>query len=219
LHVGYGEIDGQALASGALGESEAANYVSESYSSVRNALIGKNAPGASTLPASQPLSGQLYLSQAEAQALGLTSAVSTNYVGFSSVYPFSYAANVTPSSSEFYFIGVAEHEISEDMGRVSLLDGQPNYYSPIDLFRFSSPGVRDTSTGGSGSTAYFSINGGNTNLGTWNNNPNNGDLADWYPSGPAPGGNDTFNDYTNPGVINSLSANDITLMEALGWTT
>src|SRR6185437_8991044 len=80
LHVGYGEIDGQALASGALGESEAANYVSESYSSVRNALIGKNAPGASTLPASQPLSGQLYLSQAEAQALGLTSAVSTNYV-------------------------------------------------------------------------------------------------------------------------------------------
>src|SRR5579863_3363931 len=134
LHVGFGEIDGQTLASGALGESEAANYVSASYSSVRNALIGKNAPGASTLPGSQPLSGQLYLSQAEAQALGLSSAVSTNYVGFSSVYPFSYAANVTPSSSEFYFIGVAEHEISEDMGRVSLLDGQPSYYSPLDLY-------------------------------------------------------------------------------------
>jgi hypothetical protein len=219
LDVGYGEIDGQALASGALGESEAANYVPESYSSVRNALIGKDAPGASTLPVSQPLLGQLYLSQAEAQALGLTSAISTNYVGFSSIYPLSYAANLTPPSNEFYFIGIAEHEISEDMGRVSLLDGQPDYYSPLDLFRYTSSGVRDTSTGAYGSTAYFSINNGNTNLGTWNNNPNNGDLADWYPSGPAPGGNDAFNDYSDPGVINSLSANDITLMQALGWTT
>ena len=55
--------------------------------------------------------------------------------------------------------------------------------------------------------------------GTWNNQTSNGDLADWYPEGPAPGGNDAFNDYSNPGVINTVSSNDITLMEALGWTT
>jgi hypothetical protein len=29
----------------------------------------------------------------------------------------------------------------------------------------------------------------------WNNQISNGDLADWYPLGPAPGGNDAFNDY------------------------
>src|SRR5207244_3826685 len=82
IHVGFGEIAGQALASGALGESSA-SYVMASYTSVRNALLAQGAPGASTLPSSAPLSGSLYMPQAEAQALGLTSAVSNSYVGFS----------------------------------------------------------------------------------------------------------------------------------------
>jgi NAD(P)-dependent dehydrogenase (short-subunit alcohol dehydrogenase family) len=71
IHVGFGEISGQALGSGALGESYAAQYVLASYSSVRNALLAQGAPGASTLPSSSPLAGSLYLAQAEAQALGL----------------------------------------------------------------------------------------------------------------------------------------------------
>jgi len=220
IDVGYGEIDGQALGSNDLGESYAPQYLQESYSSVRAALLAQGAPGASTLPANSPLSGSLYMSQAEAQALGLMSAISTSYVGFSSDSNiFSYTPNATPASDQYYFVGVVEHEISEDMGRVSLLNDQPYNYSPIDLFRYSSPGVRDLTTGGAGSTAYFSINNGTTNLGTWNNRTSNGDLADWYPEGPAPGGNDAFNDYSNPGVINTVSSNDITLMEALGWTT
>jgi VCBS repeat-containing protein len=193
--------------------------VQESYVSVRNVLQAQGAPGASTLPSSSPLSGSLYMAQAEAQALGLTSAVSTVYVGFSSALPFSYTPNATPASNQYYFVGVVEHEISEDMGRVSLLNEQPYDYSPIDLFRYSSSGVRTLSTGGNGATAYFSINNGATNLGTWNNQTSNGDLADWYPQGPASGGNDAFNDYSNPGVVNALSANDITLMQALGWST
>ena len=157
------------------------------------------------------------MTEAEAQALGPTSAVSTSYVGFSNSLPFSYAVNSTPSSGYYYFVGVVEHEFTEDMGRVSLLDYQPYDYSPMDLFRYSSAGQRDLNTGGRGSTAYFSIDGGNTNLGTWNNNPNNGDLGDWYPSGPASGGYDAFNDYSDPGVINTVSPSDITLMAALGW--
>ena len=72
--------------------------------------------------------------------------------------------------------------------------------------------------GGSGSTAYFSINNGATNLGTWNNNPSNGDLGDWYPAGPAPGGNDAANDYGSSGVLSTFSTSDITLMQAIGWT-
>ena len=100
----------------------------------------------------------------------------------------------------------------------SLIGDQPYDYSPMDLFRYSSPGVRSLGPGGTGSTAYFSTNNGVTNLGTWNNNPNNGDVGDWYPQGPASGGHDAFNDYSSPGVINTMSANDITLMEALGWT-
>jgi hypothetical protein len=222
IDVGYGEIDGQSLGQGDLGESEASQYVSESYGAVRNALLAENAPGSSTLPAGSPLSGTLYMSQAEAKALGLPQNNDSidGYVGFSSQSGiFSYANGTTPPANEYYFIGVVEHEITEDMGRVSLLDEQPYDYSPIDLFRYSSSGVRDLSTGGSGSTAYFSINNGSTNLGTWNNNPSNGDLADWYPSGPAPGGNDAFNDYSSPGVVGVVSSDDTTLMEALGWTT
>src|SRR5664280_2861143 len=104
------------------------------------------------------------------------------------------------------------------MGRISLINYQPNFYAPMDLYRYSSPGVRSVAAGGSGSTAYFSIDNGTTNLATWNNNPGNGDIGDWYPSGPAAGGRDANNDYSSSGVINTFSATDITNMQALGWT-
>ena len=166
IDVGYGEVAGQAMGAGALGETIVTQYVSASYNSVVSALQAESAPGASTLPSSSPLSGTLYVAQAEAQALGLTSAVSTSYVGFSSSAPFSYTANATPASNLYYFIGVVEHEFSEVLGRTSMVNGQPSYYDPMDLYRYSAPGVRDTAAGGSGSTAYFSINNGVTNLGT-----------------------------------------------------
>lgn len=221
IDVGYGEVHGQSLGSDALGESSA-SYVSESYSAVRSALLAEGAPGASTLPVNSPDQGTLEMSTAEAKALGLMSSNASidGYVGFSSqANIFSYANGSVPPSSEYYFIGVVEHEITEDMGRVSLLDGQPSYYSAMDLFRYSSPGVRDLTTGGAGSTAYFSIDNGTTNLGSWNNDPENGDLGDWYGNNIPNGGDDAFNDYSNPGVIDSVSGSDVTLMNALGWET
>jgi hypothetical protein len=166
----------------------------------------------------------LYVSPAEAKALGLPLSVSDDgidgYVGFSSVpNTFSYANGSVPPANEYYFIGVVEHEITEIMGRVSLLGDLTPDYSVIDLFRYSSPGVRDTTAGGLNSTSYFSIDDGITNLGSWNNQISNGDLADWYPQGAASGVNDAFNDYSNPGVINVVSASDLTLISALGWKT
>ena len=226
IDVGYGEVNGLQLASNALGESYYPVGELETFSAVVSALKADNAPGASTLPSNSPFPANytLYLSPAEAKALWLPITVPDGgiggYVGFSSVpNTFSYANGTTPPASEYYFIGVVEHEITEIMGRVSLLADLTPDYSVIDLFRYLSSGVRDTAAGGINSTAYFSVNNGLTNLGSWNNDPNNGDLADWYPSGPAPGGNDAFNDYSNPGVMNIFSANDITLMRALGWTT
>ena len=220
IDVGYGEIYGQPLQSDDLGESEWTEDVPESYSTVRNILIAQGAPGASTLPAGSPDQGTLYISPAEAKALGLpvSDGGIDGYVGFSSAANiFGYADGVAPPSNEYYFIGVVEHEITEDMGRVSLLD-EPNQYSVTDLFRYSSPGVRDLTTGGFGSTAYFSIDNGATNLGSWNNNANNGDLADWYGNNIPNGGDDAFDDYSSPGVLNAFSSSDVTLMEALGWT-
>jgi hypothetical protein len=226
IDVGYGEVNGFQLGSNALGESYYPVSEPETYSAVVSALKAENAPGASTLPSNSPFSANytLYLSPAEAKALGLPITVPVGgidgYVGFSSVPNiFSYANGTAPPVNEYYFIGVVEHEITEIMGRVSLLADLTPDYTVIDLFRYLSSGIRDTAAGGINSTAYFSINNGVTSLGSWNNDPNNGDLVDWYPGGPAPGGNDAFNDYSNPGVMNIFSANDITLMEALGWTT
>ena len=249
IDVGYGEIggpDGGPLGQDDLGESNWPVDEPETYSAVRNALIAEDAPGATTLPVNSPFgSDQLYISPPEALALGLPLSGGAlpmkggtqidGYVGFATESSleedlgdsWDFASGGPVPSDEFYFIGVVEHEITEDMGRVSLLDqpdpntGQLTDYAVTDLYRYLSPGKRDLTEGqpGSLSTAYFSINNGDTNLGTWNNDPDNGDLADWYPEGPAPGGNDSFDDYSNPGVVNIVSPDDIILMEALGWTT
>jgi VCBS repeat-containing protein len=223
IAVGYGEIDGQTLSSNALGESESGingqpGYVYiEDYSQTRSALLSQNAPGASTLPSSSPASGSLAMPSAEARALGLYSSNSgvDGWVGFdSSPGVFSYSINSAPPSGEYYFVGVVEHEFTEVMGRASFLDSAPNYYGLIDLYRYSAPGARQL---GTGAPSYFSVDGGNTNLDNWNNfqTGNNGDLADWAPSA----GHDALDDNSNPGVINAFTATDITLMEALGWTT
>jgi hypothetical protein len=209
------------MSSGDLGESYQNNESPVSYSQIRNILIGENAAGSNTLPLASPDLGSLYLGSAEQKALGLIGPSSTldGAVGISSAFSWDFSPTATPTASQYYLIGVLEHEITEVMGRVSDLDyGPGDYYTIADLYRYSSPGVHDVSSGGTGSTAYFSIDNGVTNLGSWNNNPNKGDLGDWYPSGPAPGGNDAFNDYSNPGVINAVSANDVTLMDAIGWT-
>ncbi|HEX3881553.1 MAG TPA: NF038122 family metalloprotease [Stellaceae bacterium] len=220
LDIGYGEVDGQSLGSSTLGENEDTNDVSETYSATKAALIAQNAPGSSSLPATSPLKGSVSMSPAEAEALGLlaNSGSLDGYAGFAGAGTnFSYALGVTPGANAYYFIGVVEHELTEEMGRVSELDQQPDGYSPIDLYRYTSAGARDLTTGRSGSTADFSVDGGATLLGSWNNNTRNGDLADWSPSGPAPNGDDSFNNESDSGVINVVGSVDDTLMQALGW--
>src|ERR1019366_6761852 len=119
---GYGEIAGSAMAGGALGESMATQDVSKSYSSVKSALLAENAPGASTLPATSPVPGSLFMPQAEAKALGLyaNSGNLDGYTGFSSGVAWDYTT-AAPSGGQFYLIGTLEHEFTEIMGRVSFI--------------------------------------------------------------------------------------------------
>src|SRR5215472_7951341 len=82
-------------------------------------------------------------------------------------------------------------------------------YEPLDLFHYSAAGVRDFS----GTTAgYFSPDGGTTNLGNFNTNPN-GDFGDWAASV----GNDSFLAFSSSGVVNPITANDLAEMNVLGW--
>ena len=214
IRVGYGEIGGQALSSGALGESE--SFIdSVSYSKALTALRA-NEPNAdqqaayTTLPVTSPLNGgTLWMTSAEEKALGLLPAndpAIDGYVGFSNQYSFSYSPTATPGPNQFYFVGVAEHEFSEVLGRNSWLGDAINgttSYGVMDLFRYSAPNVRDlTATPPSPyGSAYFSINNGATNLDSFNTNPN-GDLGDWAGSA-AP---DAFLAFSPSGQIEGITA-------------
>jgi VCBS repeat-containing protein len=222
IDLGYGEIAGQSLGSGALGESETF-FDSVAYSAAVNALKA-NQPSVtqqtaySTMPGSSPVSGgTLWVSTAEEKSLGLlvgNNSAIDGYVGFSSTYPFSYAAGVAPAAGQYYFEGVLAHEFSEVMGRDSMLGdglGGTTSYTVMDLFRYSGPGARQLGTGG---PAYFSINGGTTNLDSWNTNPG-GDLGDWAGSA----GTDSFLAFSPSGQLDWISQADLTLMNVLGWDT
>jgi hypothetical protein len=84
--------------------------------------------------------------------------------------------------------------------------------------------MRSVAPGPGHSTAYFSIDNGTTVLGTWNNHAGS-DFGDWDSlgnqaggGGTGPSGNDSFNDFSNSGVLNQITNTDLTLMHILGWT-
>ena len=222
INVGYGQIDGQPLDAGALGESS--TFLSSfTYSQLKNALVADaktstDAAAIASLPATDPVSGthSYWIATAEAKALGLLSGSGSSidgYIGFDAASnTFDYDNTNGVSAGLYDFFGVVAHEITEVMGRQTMdgesFQGKPSYELE-DLFHYSAAGVRDFV----GTTAgYFSGNGGATNLGSFNTNPN-GDFGDWASSV----GHDSFLAFSNSGVVNPVSANDLTVMDVLGW--
>ena len=219
LNVGWGEVAGSPLGLGALGESE--TYIDPvGYGTLQSAL-NANLPAADLLPASDPLSGThtYWVATSEEKALGLPTSNPTvdGDVGFGSSYNWNYTSN--PTSAQYDFVGVAEHEISETMGRIALIGGSigstTNSYSAFDLFRFSSPGIRSPGA----SSAFFSYNGSNStaanaagSLTTNFNTVAGGDPGDWASSA----GNDAFNAFSSTGAL-KLSGVDIAVLNALGY--
>jgi hypothetical protein len=103
------------------------------------------------------------------------------------------------------------HEISEVMGRELWGGGTiagTRAYSALDLFHYSASGVRDLVGTQAG---YFSVDGGTTNLNSFNTN-SGGDYGDW-----AGGTNDAFNAFGGSGVIMPVSAADLTELDAIGF--
>jgi hypothetical protein len=96
----------------------------------------------------------------------------------------------SPSAYDFY--AVVEHETDEILGTSSCLTtsaGSPassvgctnggTGVGAVDLFRYSGPGTRSYLSTANGTTAYSSIDGGNTNIAGYNNSPNGADYGDF----------------------------------------
>lgn len=125
------------------------------------------------------------------------------------------------AGSCYSFDEVVEHEVDEVLGLGSSLTNcngsscttvpaAPNP-APEDLFRYSGVGARsfqqNTACGSLG-TAYFSIDGGTTNLAGFNNACNGGDFADWDTS-VARVQNWAASPNSNPGLGVELTALDV----------
>src|SRR5215469_15075452 len=80
--------------------------------------------------------------------------------------------------------------------------------SPIDLFRYTSPGNFDLNPENG---SYFSIDSGNTNINTFNG-ISGGDLSDWLGLTP-----DAFNHALARGQEEPFTAGDEVLMDVIGY--
>ena len=101
-----------------------------------------------------------------------------------------------PAGTGIDFFSVVEHETDEVLGTVSCL-GTTNVAatnvpfnqctntlsgtdaSAADLFRYASSGVRSFLSTANGSSAYFSNDGGVTDIADYNNSPTGEDYGDW----------------------------------------
>jgi len=215
VNVGWGEVAGQSIDAGSLGQSSSF-YSSQNYAQVVAALMAQGAPGASTLPASPPFSGDPQVTLAEARALGIANAAgSDGAIGIDKTtkWSFSTTQSTTLASDSYDLFGTIGHELAEVMGRGSDLN-VAGIYSVLDLFRYASNGVRQLTTG---DPSYFSVDGGKNLLLAFNNfqtGDPTGDLGDWASNIASA---DSYG-YGSAGQVGPVSAVDKTEMAALGWT-
>jgi hypothetical protein len=222
IGVSWGKVDGALLGSGNIGASRMPLLGGFTYADVTdmfradalaNRADANMASLAAHLPRASPAGSRRYdIPYAEAQAVGYlpaTIASDSGYVGFSSSAAWDYNPGNGIAGGSYDFEGVAAHEISEVLGRITgLYTSSPTYATPIDALRYSAAGVSSFSYS---QPAYFSINGGQTNLGTFNVS-GGGDRTDWHVIT-----GDAQSAYLSTGVSYALSTADKTLLDILGW--
>jgi hypothetical protein len=172
-------------------------------------------PGGS-MTAADPTNGTgtWWLTRAQAKALGVIpdDLSEDGTTTFGAGNPFTFSGPIAAGTYDFQ--GIAAHEISEVMGRLGLSGGTvgstANSFSLIDNFSYTAVATKGL-RGGAGNN--FSIDNGTTLLKLWNDPTTNGlDSRDW-----APGTNDAFNQFSDSGVVNPVSALDLQLMDVIGY--
>lgn len=123
---------------------------------------------------------------------------------------------------------VVEHEIDEVLGLGSALSGTTTPAEPWteDLFRWQSAGTRSfaTNPGTSGAAcsggtpaAFFSINGGTTDLDDFNNCANGGDYGDWITHSP-PQVQDAFINIGGTPPSLSVTSPEVRALDVIGYS-
>ncbi len=206
--------------------SSSTPYVAEvSYASFRaNLAAAATTPYATTAVASLPTgidnpvngNADMYLTDPEARALGYSGA--NPPTGPDGIITLNTSiCNLSRSSidpTKYDLQAVTSHEIDEILGFSSALNSSSNDApaptDPVradDLWRYDQNGVRSFNTT-LANQAYFSINGGQTDLARFNQDAR-GDFSDWYsPGGQTPQVQDAF---STPGATPNLGVELIRL--------
>jgi hypothetical protein len=196
--------------------------VGSSYSAITNALSLHQASSVdSTTVASLPVvdptgGGSWFVPLPEARVLGIypsSNSVVDGQVGFATNVNYTFDPNNRSVPGRYDFIGVAQHELTEILGRANAgLDSGGLGYLPYDLFRFTNSGVRSL-TIASATNAYFSVDNGVTALKFFYSNHLSGDIQDWKSSAIP----DSFDAFVSSGHINPMSTVDIMSLDVLGY--
>ena len=257
------QVSAKNLGTGVLGEGADNSYYM-SLAKVDKYITNADPSVASVLPTSLPTGvyGQIQVSVSEAKAWGVPASyfagqrsssytvagsLAFNNASAGSLY---YGTGVdqgragTPGTNQFDFFGLALHELTHALGRISANDqtqtasgsGVVGYvFSPLNLFRFASPGTLQVDGVKATSNTilpYFSVNDGRTNLTyfatpsrtDWGQSAAVQDAAGTYhyvgkAPAPIPGylAQDSFNGGSVPATPGYLTPTDLTLMNALGF--
>lgn len=203
-----------------LGESSTLEVGNPTYADLTNALRAARTTVASLPPSDPTGGGTWWIPRAEAKALGSIGGfvyVTPNNpnqdgsIYFASTVSYTFDPNNRAVSGEYDFIGVAEHELTEVLGRIYGLNYLGQGYLPYDLFRFTGSGTRSLNANDTG--VYFSVNDGVTSLKSFYPNVTLGDVQDWQSSSPP----DSFDAFVSSGHELILSSADLTALDILGY--
>lgn len=134
--------------------------------------------------------------------------------------------NVTLANMHSALLATVEHEIDEVLGLGSALQGTTTPGDPWteDLFRWASAGTRSFATNTSTTNpcangtpaAFFSIDGGTTDLNQFNNCNNGGDYGDWTTHTPSQV-QDAFTNFSASPSL-TVTSTEVRALDVIGYS-
>lgn len=198
--------------------------------------LGLTAPYTNPNPTNNPVNGntQILIQGTVADALGFGT-IANGTIQFNPT--IVYDSRSSPVVGKYDLQSAIAHELDEVLGIGGAGSNLNNVAAdfdgntlasppgPLDLFRYSSAGVRSYTTSNAVSP-YFSIDGGDTDLVHFNQFGGGSDFADWgdgvapadgQPNSP-PQVQDAFaGPYEGPSTLTNLGANELTALDVIGW--